>query len=84
MTHLPQIAAHADAHFRISKRQRNGRTVTEVERLDRGARLEELALMLGGEHAGQAADGGSGRAGRGGAAPRRSAEAWRESRVARA
>ena len=34
VTHLPQIAAHADAHFRISKRERDGRTVTEVARLD--------------------------------------------------
>jgi DNA repair protein RecN (Recombination protein N) len=83
VTHLPQIAAHADAHFRISKRQRKGRTVTEVERLNRGAQLEELALMLGGEHAGQAADGGA--AARAGAEQLlRSAEAWRESRVARA
>ena len=32
VTHLPQIAAHADAHFRIAKRERDGRTVTEVER----------------------------------------------------
>ncbi len=30
VTHLPQIAAHADAHFRIAKRERDGRTVTEV------------------------------------------------------
>src|SRR6185503_8471374 len=35
VTHLPQIAAHADAHFRIAKREREGRTITEVERLDR-------------------------------------------------
>ena len=33
VTHLPQIAAHADVHFRISKHERDGRTVTEVERL---------------------------------------------------
>ena len=32
VTHLPQIAAHADAHFRIAKRERDGRTVTEVAR----------------------------------------------------
>ena len=32
VTHLPQIAAHADAHYRIRKRERDGRTVTEVER----------------------------------------------------
>jgi DNA repair protein RecN (Recombination protein N) len=48
VTHLPQIAAHADAHFRISKRERDGRTVTEVEGLDREGRIVELAAMLGG------------------------------------
>jgi DNA repair protein RecN (Recombination protein N) len=48
VTHLPQIAAHADAHYRISKRERDGRTVTEVERLDREGRIVELAAMLGG------------------------------------
>ena len=48
VTHLPQIAAHADAHFRISKRERDGRTLTEIERLDREGRIVELAAMLGG------------------------------------
>ncbi len=48
VTHLPQIAAHADAHFRIAKRERGGRTVTVVERLDREGRIVELAAMLGG------------------------------------
>jgi DNA repair protein RecN (Recombination protein N) len=48
VTHLPQIAAHADAHYRIAKREREGRTVTEVERLDREGRIVELAAMLGG------------------------------------
>ena len=48
VTHLPQIAAHADAHFRIAKRERDGRTVTVVERLDREGRIVELAAMLGG------------------------------------
>ena len=48
VTHLPQIAAHADAHFRIAKRERDGRTVTEVVRLDREGRIVELAAMLGG------------------------------------
>lgn len=48
VTHLPQIAAHADAHFRITKRDRNGRTVTEVSRLDHEGRIVELAAMLGG------------------------------------
>ena len=54
MTHLPQIAAHADAHFRIAKRERDGRTVTEVERLDREGRIVELAPMLGGPAGGAA------------------------------
>jgi DNA repair protein RecN (Recombination protein N) len=48
VTHLPQIAAHADAHYRIVKRERDGRTVTEVERMDREGRIVELAAMLGG------------------------------------
>ena len=51
VTHLPQIAAHADAHFRIAKRERDGRTVTEVTRLDRDGRIVELAEMLGGSNA---------------------------------
>ena len=48
VTHLAQIAAHADAHFRIAKREREGRTVTEVVCLDREGRIMELAAMLGG------------------------------------
>ena len=49
VTHLPQIAAHADAQYRIAKRERNGRTVTEIEHLDREGRIVELAQMLGGD-----------------------------------
>jgi DNA repair protein RecN (Recombination protein N) len=48
VTHLPQIAAYADAHFQIAKRERNGRTITEVNRLDHEGRIVELAQMLGG------------------------------------
>ena len=55
VTHLPQIAVHADAHFRIAKRERGGRTVTEVTLLDRDGRIAELAEMLGGESASSAA-----------------------------
>ena len=55
VTHLPQIAAHADAHFQIAKRERDGRTVTEVRRLDREGRIVELAQMLAGAHGGAAA-----------------------------
>ncbi len=60
VTHLPQIAAHADVHFRISKRERDGRTVTEVQRLDEPSeRVAELAQMLGGPAGGTAATAGA-------------------------
>ncbi len=48
ITHLPQIAAFADAHFRVEKRAEGGRTVTRVVRLPDDERIEELARMLGG------------------------------------
>jgi DNA repair protein RecN (Recombination protein N) len=54
VTHLPQIAAHADGHYRIAKRERDGRTVTEIEQLDREGRIVELGQMLGGEAGGAA------------------------------
>jgi DNA repair protein RecN (Recombination protein N) len=52
VTHLPQIAAHADAHFQIAKRERDGRTVTVVDALDREGRIVELGAMLAGGEAG--------------------------------
>jgi DNA repair protein RecN (Recombination protein N) len=55
VTHLPQIAAYADAHFQIAKRERDGRTITAVERLDHEGRIVELAQMLGGSGGGPAA-----------------------------
>lgn len=48
ITHLPQIAAFADVHFAVSKREESGRTVTEVKKLGEKARVEEVARMLGG------------------------------------
>ncbi len=55
VTHLPQIAAYADAHYRIAKRERDGRTVTEITALDRAERERELAQMIGGPEGGEAA-----------------------------
>jgi DNA repair protein RecN (Recombination protein N) len=49
ITHLPQIAAFADAHFRVEKRTHKGRTKARVVRLDDEERVEELARMLGGK-----------------------------------
>ncbi len=48
ITHLPQIAAYAEAHFSIGKEVRAGRTLTNASRLEGPARIEELAVMLGG------------------------------------
>jgi DNA repair protein RecN (Recombination protein N) len=55
VTHLPQIAAYADAHYRIAKRERDGRTVTEIVRLEAADREAELAAMLAGSGGGEAA-----------------------------
>ena len=48
ITHLPQIAAYADAHYRVEKHNESGRTLTRVQRLTSAERVEELARMLGG------------------------------------
>jgi DNA repair protein RecN (Recombination protein N) len=48
VTHLPQIAAFADQHFLIDKRESEGRTKTKVSLLDDRARIEEVARMVSG------------------------------------
>jgi DNA repair protein RecN (Recombination protein N) len=55
VTHLAQVAAHADAHVRVGKRVTDGRTLTEVRELDPDERATELAAMLAGEGAGDEA-----------------------------
>jgi DNA repair protein RecN (Recombination protein N) len=55
VTHLAQIAAYADEHVRIVKRERDGRTLTELAALDREGRIVELASMLAGASGGPAA-----------------------------
>ncbi|MGH0035367.1 MAG: DNA repair protein RecN [Myxococcota bacterium] len=49
ITHLPQIAALADVHFRVEKRPSRGRTRTTVTRIEGEDRVEEIARMAGGE-----------------------------------
>ncbi|HEY7601443.1 MAG TPA: DNA repair protein RecN [Methylomirabilota bacterium] len=49
VTHLPQIAAYADQHFRVEKREEDGRSATTVAALVRQDRVREVARMLGGE-----------------------------------
>ncbi len=48
VTHLPQIAAFADEHFTVSKREINGRTISSIEPLQAENRVRELAAMLAG------------------------------------
>jgi len=48
VTHLPQLAAFGDQHFRVSKEVKEGRTLTIVDQLTHSNRLDELTLMLGG------------------------------------
>jgi len=49
ITHLPQVAAPADAHYVVTKSVKNGRTISEITLLDKKARVTELARMLGGQ-----------------------------------
>lgn len=48
VTHLPQIAAFADQHFLIDKREADGRTKTQIRLLDQRASTHEVARMLSG------------------------------------
>src|SRR5512143_2523133 len=48
VTHLPQVAAFADHHFRVSKHGDDQSVRAEVDALESSARVEELSRMLGG------------------------------------
>jgi DNA repair protein RecN (Recombination protein N) len=49
ITHLPQVAAAADAHYVVSKQVKNGRTISDITLLDKKSRVTEMARMLGGQ-----------------------------------
>ncbi|HEX6139613.1 MAG TPA: DNA repair protein RecN, partial [Candidatus Limnocylindria bacterium] len=55
VTHLPQVAAHADVHVHVGKAVVAGRTVADLRVLEGDERAAELAAMLGGESAGREA-----------------------------
>ena len=55
VTHLPQVAAYADAHYVISKSEQGEATQVEVHELQGDDRVQELAEMLGGRRAGASA-----------------------------
>jgi len=48
VTHLAQVAAHADQHFRVVKTGRKDSVVTTLDRLGAAERVDELARMLAG------------------------------------
>jgi DNA repair protein RecN (Recombination protein N) len=48
VTHLPQVAAQADEQWQVTRTGGRGKVTCSVARLEREARVEELARMLGG------------------------------------
>lgn len=55
VTHSPQVAARADAHWRVSKNAKGEVVATSIETLDPAAREEEIARMLAGAQVTEAA-----------------------------
>jgi DNA repair protein RecN (Recombination protein N) len=49
ITHQPQIAARADTHFYVYKKELNNRIHTQIKKLDPQERVEAIAKMMGGE-----------------------------------
>ncbi len=49
ITHLPQVAAPATAHYVVTKQVKDGRTISEIALLNGRERVTELARMLGGQ-----------------------------------
>lgn len=52
ITHLPQIAAKGNTHFKVFKETINERTTTQLKLLNNQERIDELAVMLGGKNGG--------------------------------
>ena len=55
ITHLPQIAAKGNNHFKVKKDTVNNNTVSTMVLLNNDERVEELAIMLSGDIISQAA-----------------------------
>lgn len=55
ITHLPQVAAKGDAHFKVYKEDDEHATHTRIRRLAPEERVEELAVMLSGSKVDDAA-----------------------------
>ncbi|HSD60701.1 MAG TPA: DNA repair protein RecN, partial [Burkholderiales bacterium] len=48
VTHLPQVAASGDSQWKVEKRAADGKVLSGVMPLEKAARVEEIARMLGG------------------------------------
>ena len=55
ITHLPQIAAKGEHHFRVFKDDSGAQTETYIEKLNDEQRINEIAGMLSGKQRGEAA-----------------------------
>ncbi|MDI6799103.1 MAG: DNA repair protein RecN [Actinomycetota bacterium] len=49
VTHLPQIAAYGELHYRVFKEEESGATKTHIDKLSFDDRIDEIARMLGGK-----------------------------------
>jgi DNA repair protein RecN (Recombination protein N) len=49
ITHLAPVAAHASAHYVVSKQVKEGRTISDITLLNKKDRVTEIARMLGGQ-----------------------------------
>ncbi|MCB0409874.1 MAG: DNA repair protein RecN, partial [Flavobacteriales bacterium] len=55
ITHLPQVAAKGNHHFKIFKNSNHNKTITSLKELDHQEKIEELAKMLSGKELTKAA-----------------------------
>ena len=49
VTHLPQVAGQANQHYFVSKQTTGKQTSTDMQKLDKNGRINELARLLGGD-----------------------------------
>ena len=48
ITHLPQVAAKSNNHYKVSKKQAGDSVTSEIHLLNKAERIDEIARMLGG------------------------------------
>lgn len=55
ITHLPQVAAKGDTHFKVIKEEEKGITTSNIQKLNVEHRLQEIAQMISGTKVTEAA-----------------------------